>query len=259
MKVDRKAGKLLENSETAKDSQPACQQKERRSVGKLACFSKSSQVHLRGRLLGQQVSSDSETKLGELLVELLDTLVSGGGLGARLCLLGLEGMEGGGFNFSLFLETLDDASLGPAGECSELAKRAEASVRLESERFEGIWHHHALLLIVGEGDSVEDLESAEGGGSTGLLVGQHAAGALPENARRGSPVLGTTARVGVDALLHRVQSNDLVSLQIARLEDLLAAHNGDALTRQQLLGNDACQTALKVASAVNDQLLFEHA
>ena len=69
----------------------------------------------------------------------------------------------------------------------------------------------------------------------------------------------TAAWVRVNTLMHHILSNDLVSLDPAGLEDLLATNNGDALTGQELLGNNAGETSLKVASSVNDQLLFEHA
>ena len=65
-------------------------------------------------------------------------------------------------------------------------------------------------------------------------------------------MLGTTTGVRVDALLHNVQSNDLVSLKRSRLEDLFASHNGDTLTAEQFLSDDTGKTALKVTSSVND-------
>ena len=76
---------------------------------------------------------------------------------------------------------------------------------------------------------------------------------------RGMMMLLTTAGVGVNTLVHHILTDDLVPLDPAGLEDLLTAHNSDALTGQEFFGNNAGETALEVASSVNDQLLFEHA
>ena len=65
-------------------------------------------------------------------------------------------------------------------------------------------------------------------------------------------MLGTTAWVGVDALLHDVLANDLVSVERTGLEDGLAADNDDTLASEKFLSNNASETALKVASSVND-------
>jgi hypothetical protein len=65
-------------------------------------------------------------------------------------------------------------------------------------------------------------------------------------------VLGSTTGVRVNTLLHDVLSNDAVSLQRSRLEDLLAADDGDTLAGQKLLSNNTGEAALKVTSSVND-------
>ena len=195
--------------------------------------------------------SRSESELGELSVEGSDALVLGSlGLGGDLLLLG--GVEGGGLDLSLLLEGLDDLALGPAGESSKLAQGAVVSAGLEAEGAECVWDHHSLLLVVGEGDTFEDLQLTESGGASWELVGEHATEALPEDARGRLPMLGSTAWVGVNALLHNVLSNDLVSLERAGLEDLLTPDNGDSLTAEKFLGNNACKAALKMASSVND-------
>ena len=202
--------------------------------------------------------ADSETELGQLRVEWRDALVRGS-LGAGLGLLGLDGVEGGGLGLTLLLEASNDVTLGPAGEGSKITEGDELSLGLEAESAEGIWHHHALLLVVGEGHALEDLQLAESGGTSGQLVGEHATDALPENARGSPPVLLAAAGVRVNTLVHHILTDDLVPLDPAGLENLLAAHNSDALAGQELLSDKARETALEVASSVNDQLLFEHA
>ena len=168
-------------------------------------------------------------------------------------------MESGGLDLSLLFEGSDNVSLGPASDGSEITERAEVSAGLEAESSKSVGDDHSLLLVIGEGNTLEDLQLVESGGALGELVGEHASGALPENARGGLPVLGATAWVGVNALLHNVLSNDLVSLEGTRLEDLLATHHDDALSTQKFLCNNAGETALQVTSSVNNQLLFEHA
>ena len=161
-------------------------------------------------------------------------------------------MESGGLDLSLLLKSGDDASLGPASDGSEVSERAEVSVGLESEGSESVRDDHSLLLVIGVGDTLEDLQLVESGGALGELVGEHASEALPENARGGLPMLGATARVGVNALLHNVLSNDLVSLEGTRLKDLLTADDGDALSTEKLLGDHTSEAALQVTSSVND-------
>ena len=193
----------------------------------------------------------SEAKLLKLLVERGDALVIGS-LGAGLLLLNLGVMEGGGLGLSLLLEGGDKVALSPSSDGSEVAKRAVVAAGLEAESAEGIGDDHALLLVVWEWAAIEDLQLAESGGASWELVGEHATDALPENASGGPPVLGTAAWVRVNALLHGVLSNDLVSLEGTGLEDLLTADDGDALSTEKLLGNHTGEAALQVASSVND-------
>ena len=161
-------------------------------------------------------------------------------------------MEGGGLDLSLLLKGLDGGGLGPASDGGELGQGAEFSVCLEAESLEGIGDDHSLLHVVGEGNSLEDLELTESVGASGGLVWEHATEDLPEHARGALPMLGSAAGVGVDALLHNVLSNDLVSLEGTRLEDHLATDNGDTLAREKFLSNNTGETALEVTSSVND-------
>ena len=122
-------------------------------------------------------------------------------------------MESSGLDLSLLLKSSNDATLGPAGDCGEGSERAEVSVGLQAEGLKSIWDDHSLLLIVGEGNSFEDLQLTESIGTSGGLVREHATKGLPEDARGGFPMLGTTTGVRVNTLLRNVLSNDLVSLQ----------------------------------------------
>ena len=193
----------------------------------------------------------SESELGELGVEGCDTLVLGSlSLGSDLLLLG--GIEGSGLDLSLLLELLDDVLFGPTGERSKLAQRAVISAGLQAESTECVWDHHSLFLVIWEGDTFENLQLTKSGGASRELVREHATSALPENARWRLPVLGSTAWVCVNALLHDVLSNDLVSLEGARLKNLLTPDNGDSLSTEKFLGNNASKAALKMTSSIND-------
>ena len=235
----------------------------RRSAGILACFSESSCGSPASREATHQVVSRqrdvaSETELGKLLSVPLNLTILHC-LSASFGLLGLERVESGGLGLSLLLKLSDEVTLGPAGQSGEVTEGSELSLGLEAESAEGVWHNHALLGVIRGGAALEDLQLTESGGASGELVGEHATDDLPEDARGCAPVLGTTAWVRVNTLVHIILTNDLVSLDPGRLEDLLAAHDGDALAGQKLLGNDAGKAAFKVAPSVNDQLLFEHA
>ena len=62
----------------------------------------------------------------------------------------------------------------------EVAEGAELSVGLQSEHLKSFGDDDSLLVVVGEWNTFENLEAAESSGALGSLVGQHAAGGLPE-------------------------------------------------------------------------------
>jgi len=114
----------------------------------------------------------SETQFLEFGSERTDSLVADI-LCASCDLLGLGFVELGGFDLSLGLEGLNEGSFGPAGEGSEVSERAELAVVLESQDLEGLGHDDSLLVVVREGDALENLEAAESGGTLGGFVGEH--------------------------------------------------------------------------------------
>ena len=193
----------------------------------------------------------SVSKLGELGVEGGDSLVLGSVL-ASLDLLLLGVVEDFGLDLSLGFKFADDTGLGPSSDGGEITERAVVSACLQAEGSQSVGNDHSLLLVVGEGDTFEDLQLTESVGASGELVGEHTTGALPEDARGSLPMHETTAGVGVDALLHNVLADDMVSLERARLENLLASHNSDALATEKFLSNNASETALQVTSSIND-------
>lgn len=120
----------------------------------------------------------SEAELLELSGESSDGLVTHSLL-ACIDFLGLEGVELGGLVLALLFEAVDEALLGPAALGSKIAEGAKLTVRLQSENLEGLGDDDTLLVVVGEGDTLEDLKAAESGGTLGLLVSEHTTDALP--------------------------------------------------------------------------------
>ena len=75
----------------------------------------------------------------------------------------------------------------------ETANGAVLAAGAETQDAESLGNDNALLLVVGRGDTLEDLKALHGGGTAGGLVGNHAADSLVEDAGRSTEVEGTTA------------------------------------------------------------------
>jgi len=139
----------------------------------------------------------SKSEGGELLVELLNSLVAGC-LGTRSNLSALEFVEFGGLNFTLGLEFVNECVLRPASLLSKITKSAVRSVGLHSLASKGVWHNYSLLVVIRERDALKDSETAESGGTDRLFVWEHASSDLPENACRGFVVLEASAVICVN-------------------------------------------------------------
>lgn len=74
---------------------------------------------------------------------------------------------------------------------AETADGAVLAARLESEDSESLGNDHLLLLVVGRGNTLEDLEALESGGTTSSLVGHHATDGLVEDSGRSTEMEGT--------------------------------------------------------------------
>ena len=81
---------------------------------------------------------------------------------------------------------------------AETTDSAVLAAGLQPQDTEGLGDDDALLLVVGRGNTLEDLKALESGGTTGGLVGNHAADSLVEDEGRSTEVEGTTAS-GVEA------------------------------------------------------------
>jgi hypothetical protein len=64
--------------------------------------------------------------------------------------------------------------------------------------------------------------------------------------------------VGVSCLVEELMELELVSEERTRFLEKLASHYDDLLPVEELLHQLGCKSANQVASAVNNNLLFEH-
>ena len=76
---------------------------------------------------------------------------------------------------------------------AETADGAVLAAGLQAEHTQSLGNDHLLLLVVRRGDTLEDLQALESGGTAGSLVGDHATDSLVEDARGSAEVEGTTA------------------------------------------------------------------
>lgn len=81
----------------------------------------------------------------------------------------------------------------PADLVGETANGAVLAAGLQSQDTEGLGNNHLLDLVVRGRNTLEDLESRQGSGAAGSLVGHHATDGLVEDPRRRAEVEGTTA------------------------------------------------------------------
>lgn len=123
----------------------------------------------------------SETVFLEFCVELCHSGVPESS-SACLHLLFLAFVELAGLDLSLVLELGHDVLLGPSHAGGEVSHAAELSMCLHSQDFEGLRDNHSLLLVIGEWNSFEYLQSAHGCGTSWSLVRGHASENLPEDA-----------------------------------------------------------------------------
>lgn len=133
-------------------------------------------------------------RVGELALSDLLALVVGSTLGLAALL------ESGGFvnmekPTTMYSHGKDipgnDVLVLPADLVGETANGAELAAGLQSQDTESLGDYHLLLLVVGRGNTLEDLEALKSGGTASSLVGDHATDGLVEDTRRGAEVEGT--------------------------------------------------------------------
>lgn len=70
----------------------------------------------------------------------------------------------------------------PADLVAQTANSAVLAAGLQTQNTQSLGNDHLLLLVVWGRDTLEDLKALQGGGTTGSLVGDHAADGLVEDA-----------------------------------------------------------------------------
>ena len=180
------------------------------------------------------------------------------GLGQLSCSSLLALVVSQRLGLSAVLQTRHNILVLPAVLVAQAADGAVLATGLQAEDTEGLGNDHLLLLVVGRGNTLEDLEALESGGTTGSLVGNHATDGLVEDAGGSAEVEGTTTSGVVSGDLAHVGGKlELSAEELARDVEGLGADNNDLLTVKELLGHNAGKTTKEVTLAVDDDNRLE--
>lgn len=167
-------------------------------------------------------------------------------------------VESSALGLSSLLQSSNDVLVLPANLAGQTTDSAELAAGLETENTESLGNDDLLGLVVGRGDTLEDLEALESSGTTGGLVGDHATDSLVENSGGSAEVEGTTASGVVTGDLSEVGVVlELRTEELARDVKSLTADNNNLLAAQELLGDNGGESAKEVALAIDDDNLLE--
>lgn len=86
---------------------------------------------------------------------------------------------------------------------AQTANSTVLAAGLQTQDTQSLGNNHLLLLVVWGRDTLEDLEALQGGGTTGSLVGDHAADSLVEDAGWGAVVEGTLKRCQIESSIEQ--------------------------------------------------------
>lgn len=158
-----------------------------------------------------------------------------GGLSSELEGGGLSLVVGLALSLSLLLQSVDDVLVTPSDLVRDSLEGAELSSGLETQYTKSGGDDHLLELVLGGGDTLEERESGEGGGTSGRLVGNHSSDGLVQDLGRSSVVERTgLLRVDNVPLVEVSVVPQLVSEKGTRNVDLLASDDRDLLAREDL-------------------------
>merc|ERR1719296_473552 len=101
------------------------------------------------------------------------------------------------------------------------------------------------------------LQAVKGRCAAGCLMRHHAPDASPQDLGWCSVVERAVGRIGIRPLTLEVCILQLGPVQRARKVDVLAPDHCHLLAIEKLLGNDGCQPAEEVASAINHNFFLE--
>jgi hypothetical protein len=146
----------------------------------------------------------------------------------------------------LLLQLVDDVLVTPTDLVRQPLQGAVLPAGLESEDTESGGNNHLLDLVLGGGDTLEQLQSLQSGSSSRGLVGDHSSDSLVEDSRRGSEVERTgSGRVDNVSLVEVGVVLQLVSEERSGNVDLLASDDGDLLAAEDLLGGKRVDERMK--------------
>ena len=167
-------------------------------------------------------------------------------------------VESSALGLSSLLQSSNDVLVLPANLAGQTTDSAELAAGLETENTESLGNDDLLGLVVGRGDTLEDLEALESSSTTGGLVGDHATDSLVEDSGGSAEVEGTTAGGVVTGDLSEVGVVlELRTEELARDVKSLTADNNNLLAAQELLGDNGGESAKEMALAIDDDNLLE--
>lgn len=165
---------------------------------------------------------------------------------------------GRGLGLSSVLQSANNVLVLPANLVAQTANGAVLAAGLESENTESLGDDHLLLLVVGRGNTLKDLEALESGGTTGSLVRDHATDGLVEDSGRSTEVERTSTGGVVSGDLSEVGVVlELRAEELARDVESLATDDNNLLAAKELLGDNGGESAKEMALAIDDDNLLE--
>lgn len=192
--------------------------------------------------------------LGGLLLDSSVLLGIGQLSGSNLLAL----VVGGTLGLSSLLQSSNDVLVLPANLVRQTTDSAELAAGLKSENAESLGNDDLLGLVVGRGDTLEDLKALESGGTTSSLVRHHTTDGLVEDSGGSAEVEGTTAGGVVTGDLSEMGVVlELRTEELSRDVEGLTADDNDLLTAKELLGDNRGESAKEMALAIDDDNLLE--
>lgn len=169
------------------------------------------------------------------------------------------GVVSGTLGLSALLKSSNNVLVLPSDLVAETADSCVLAARLEAEDTESLGNDNALLLVVGGGDTLKDLQTGKGSLTTSGLVGDHTTDGLVEDPAGGTEVEGTVGAVETSGLAEVSVVLQLVAEELTANVKLLSTDNSHALAVEDLLRNNGRKTTQKMAFGVDDNLLFKGA
>merc|ERR1712014_240132 len=161
-----------------------------------------------------------------------------------------------GVSQSLGLQSLDAVLVLPADLVTKSAEARDFSAWKASDLLEGGGDLKLLLDVEWWWAAIEALESLVSGLASSGLVGEHTSDHSLDHHGWGTVVEWTVLGVGGGSLVHLLEHDKLVSVEVTSDEDALASHNGDVVTSEELLGDDGAQSTGEVIVGVDDDVLL---